>query len=77
VVYAWKDPDRIAAQITERGVHRADALELYALPAALLDAVAATHDRTNRWELAVSGRVIYLTIRGASFEGAVERVSIR
>ena len=70
-------PDRLAAAIAERGVHRAEDLELYALPAALLDAVAATLDRTNRWELAVSGRVLYLTIGGESFEGAVERVTIR
>ncbi len=75
-VYTWKDPERLAAQIAERGVHRADALELYALPPALLDGVAATLDRNNRWDLAVSGRVLYLTIGGASFDGAVERVAI-
>ncbi len=75
-VYTWKDPERLAAQVREHGVHRADALELYALPAALLDGVAATLDRNNRWDLAVSGRVLYLTIGGASFEGAVERLAI-
>jgi len=71
VVYAWKDPDKLAVAIAERGVHRADALELYALPVALLDAAAATLDRTNRWELAISGRVLYLTIGGVAFEGEV------
>ncbi|MGE5183308.1 MAG: YaeQ family protein [Acidobacteriota bacterium] len=74
-VYTWKDPERLAAQVTEHRIHRADALELYAVPAALLDGVAATLDRNNRWDLAVSGRVLYLTIGGASFEGAVERVA--
>jgi uncharacterized protein YaeQ len=75
-VYAWKDPERLAAQISEHGIHRADELELYALPVALLDALAATLERINRWDLAVSGRVMYLTVGGASFEGAVERISI-
>ena len=75
-VYTWKDPERLAAQIAEHGVHRADALELYALPVELLDGVAGTLERTNRWELAISGRVAYLTIAGTSFEGGIERISI-
>ncbi len=75
-VYAWKDPARLAAQIAEHGVHRADEIELYAVPVALLDGVAATLERTNRWELAISGRVVYLTIANASFEGAIERISL-
>jgi hypothetical protein len=72
-VYTWKDPARLVAEIAERRVHRADALELYTLPAELLDAAARTLDRVNKWELAVSGQVMYLTIGGVSLEGAVTR----
>jgi uncharacterized protein YaeQ len=75
-VYTGKDPERLVAEITEHGVHRADAIELFALPAALLDALAATLERTNRWELAVAGGSLYLTVAGTAYEGEVARVAI-
>jgi uncharacterized protein YaeQ len=76
VVYAWKSPEQLAAAIVERGVHRADAIELFEVDAAFLDGVAATLDRTNAWELAVTGGTTYLTIRGQLFETAVRRLII-
>jgi uncharacterized protein YaeQ len=75
-VYTWKDAERLAAAIAERGVFRAEALELYELAADWLDQVAATLDRTNRWELAVSGGALYLTIADRLIEGAVRRVPV-
>lgn len=76
VVYAWKAPEQLADAIREYEVHKADTIELNALSVELLDAVAATLDRVNKWELAVTGGALYLTINGASFEGAVTRVPI-
>lgn len=76
VVYAWKNVDALVEAIRERGVHRADAIELFAMNAEWLDAIAATLDRTNTWELSVSGGVLYLTIKGALFESSVQRISI-
>ncbi len=73
-IYTWKDPERLAGQLAE--VHRAGAVGLYALPAELLDAAGGTLARTNRWQLAVSGRVLYLEIGDVSVEGPVERVAI-
>ncbi len=75
-VYAWKNVDQLAAAITEHGVHRADELVLRALPAELLDAVAATLDRVNRWDLSVTGGQLYLAVGTAQFEGAVTPVAI-
>jgi uncharacterized protein YaeQ len=76
VVYAWKSPDDLAAAIVERAVHRADRIELCALDPAFLDAAAATLDRVNRWDLAVSGGTLYLTIGEALHESTVRRVPI-
>jgi len=76
VVYAWKNVDQLAAAITERGVHRADEIALRALPPELLDGVAATLDRINRWDLSVTGGVLYLAIGTAQFEGTVTPVTI-
>lgn len=75
-VYCWKNVDQLAAAIAERGVHRADELVLRALPVELLDAVVATLDRVNRWDLSVTGGVLYLAIGNAQFEGAVQPVAV-
>jgi|SRR6185436_14718516 len=76
VVYAWKSPDELAAAIAERGVHRSDRIELYALDPVFLDAAAGTLDRVNRWDLAVSGGTLYLSIDGSMEESTVRRVPI-
>lgn len=76
VIYTWKAAEAQVAAIQERGVHRAEAIELNALPPELLDAVAKTLDRVNRWELSVAGGALYLTINGILFEGAVLRLPI-
>ncbi|HSR99494.1 MAG TPA: YaeQ family protein [Kofleriaceae bacterium] len=76
VVYAWKNVEQLAEAIAERGVHRADELALRALSPELLDAIAATLDRVNRWELSVSGGALYLAIGAAQLEGTVLPVAI-
>ncbi|HEY5951735.1 MAG TPA: YaeQ family protein, partial [Kofleriaceae bacterium] len=76
VVYAWKNVERLAEEIRERGVHRAREIELNSVNADWLDAIAKTLDRVNAWDLAITGGVLYLTIKGALFEGTIERVAI-
>ena len=76
VVYAWKLVPELVEAIRARGVHRADELVLRALPVDLLDGVAKTLDRINRWDLAVTGGTLYLTIGGALFEGVVTPLAI-
>jgi len=75
-VYTWKDPPRLVTEILERGVHKADTIELFALDPELLDAIAGTLDRVNRWDLAVTGGTLYLTIHDRTFETAVARVAV-
>jgi len=76
VVYAWKNVEQLAAAIAERAGYRASELVVRALPAELLDGVAATLDRVNRWDLSVTGSVLYLAVGAAQFEGAVSAVAI-
>jgi uncharacterized protein YaeQ len=76
VVYAWKNVEQLAEAIAEHGVHRADEIVLRALPPELLDAIAATLDRVNRWELSVTGGALYLAIGAAHLEGSVRPVAI-
>ena len=75
VVYAFKNVEALAAAIIERKIHKADDLVLREIPPDLLDAVAKTLDRTNTWDLSVTGGTLYLTIGEALFEGVVNTVS--
>jgi uncharacterized protein YaeQ len=75
-VYAWKNVEALAEAITEREVHRRDELELKALPPEVLDAIGATIDRHNKWDLSVAGGAIYLTINGTLFELAATVIPI-
>ncbi|MBZ0231643.1 MAG: YaeQ family protein [Deltaproteobacteria bacterium] len=74
VVYGWSRVDALAAALVEEKVYKGDAIELYALDAAVLDAVAATLERTNTWEIAVTGGTVYLSTGARSFELPVVRV---
>jgi uncharacterized protein YaeQ len=76
VVYAWKNVDQLATAIAERGVHRADELELRVFPTEILDAVAATLDRINHWDLSITGGTLYLTIGDKLFETTIARLHI-
>lgn len=76
VVYAWKQPDELAAAIAERRVHRAADLELYALDPSFLDAASILLDRNNRWDLSVASGSLYLTIGEQLLESDVRRISI-
>ena len=75
-VYAWRQVERLAEDIAEFGVHRKEELELYAFDEAFLDAASKTLDRNNKWDLAVSGGAIYLTVGTTLCEGNVVRVAI-
>lgn len=74
-VYTWKNPEVLVAAIADFGVHRASELAIRVFPIELLDAVAATLDRVNRWDLAVTGGVLYLGIGEHQLSGAVTPLS--
>jgi uncharacterized protein YaeQ len=70
VVYTWKSAAALRDAITD--VHRADEIEIVGLAADMLDAIAVTLDRTNRWDLSITGGSVYLTIGGRLFEGTLD-----
>jgi uncharacterized protein YaeQ len=74
VVYTWKSAAALRDALVDADTHRADEIEITGLPQDLLDAVAVTLDRTNRWELSVSGGTVYLTVGGRLFEGVLDMV---
>lgn len=74
-VYGWKGGAELAREAAAKPIHRADALEVYGLDQAWLDALAATVDRQNRWAVAHTGGTLYVTAGDRLFEGVVVRLS--
>lgn len=78
VVYSWKQPDELAAAIRDRKVYGAERIELFALDGEQLDAIGATLDRNNAWDVAITGGTVYLTVgNGTAFELAPRLIPLR
>ena len=74
-IYGWRG-DALAREIAETRVHRAEDLELFDLAPELLDAIAATLDRSNTWALSIAGGALYATCNGVAVGGAIRRVTL-
>src|SRR5271165_2766586 len=73
-VYTHKDAVQLAARLGEERIHRAEALELYAVDRDWLASLAARLARRMEFTLTVAERHLYLTIGEETLAGAIERV---
>ena len=73
VVYTHKDPDQLIRQWSGERIHRIEALELYSVPAALLDPLVARLARRMAFALSVTGKDLYITMADGAIEGTIER----
>ena len=64
-------------QLAGETIHRADALELYAIDRGLLDALVARLERRVAFSLSVAERELYVSIGSDNLEGRVERLTRR
>ena len=71
VVYTHKDVAALLERLAGGQVHRAAEIEIYALDRGLLGALAGRLDRRMRFDLAVSGRELYVSIADATLSGSV------
>lgn len=74
VAYTHKDPAQFLKQLAGHKIHRADALELYAIDRALVGALAARLERRVAFSLSVSGGDLYLSIGQENLTGRVVRL---
>ena len=74
VVYLHGDPSAFLRELDKATVHRRDALELWLLPLAVLDALEAALERHERWSLTVSEGTLYLSRGDTTFEGTLTRL---
>jgi len=73
VVYAHKGGAALVRQLAGARIHRAETVEIRSVSPTVLGALVEGLDRRTRFELAVTESHLYLTIAGATVDGAVER----
>lgn len=76
VVYAHKDPEHLVRHLAGERIHRADALEIYAVDRALLAELVARLERRMVFALAVTDRHLYVTIGDTTLSGVVTRFGL-
>ena len=76
VLYTHKAPHVLQRMWAGARVHKAEALELYAMPRALIEAFAQHLEKRMALTLSVSERHLYMDIGGTTVEGAVERFAL-
>jgi uncharacterized protein YaeQ len=76
VVFTHNDPELLRAAARERIVHKAGAIEVYALEGAFLDALAGATDRNAKWTLVHTEGMLYVTSGAESFSTPVVRQSL-
>ena len=75
-VYTHKGGPQLVRQLAGERIHRAEALELYALDREMLAALAERLERRVAFDLSVTDRHLYISIAGQTITGTVERVAL-
>jgi len=74
-VYTHKDPAQFLKQLADERIHRAEALELYAIDRALVGALVARLERRVAFSVSVTDRELYISIGTDTLIGAVVRLN--
>ena len=75
-VYTHRNPGQLLKQLAGARIHRAEALELYAIDRGLIAALAARLERRMAFSLSINEREIYLSIGTDTLTGAVLRYAV-
>jgi uncharacterized protein YaeQ len=77
VVFTHNDPELLLKEARSKPIYRAERIDVYAVPSALLNALEAKVDRNTKLEIVRTEGVLYVTIDGTTIEGALTKVSLR
>jgi len=75
-VYTHKDPAQLKRALAGQRIHKADALELYAVDRALLAQLVEMIDRRVTLSVSMTDGQLYVTMNGVTIGGTVERFAI-
>ena len=75
-VYTHKDPVQWLRHLAGERIHRAEALELYAIDRGLIAALVERLDRRMAFSLSINDRDMYVSIGAETLTGAVSRLRV-
>jgi len=75
-VYTHRNASQLVKQLSGERIHRAEALEIYAVDRDLLAALVERLDRRMTFDLSVTEGHLYLDVGGETLSGTVERLSL-
>ena len=75
-VYTHRDATALAKQLADQRIHRKEAIELYAIDRALIDALCERLERRMTLTLLAQDGHLFVTIGDDTMEGSVQRVSL-
>ncbi len=76
VVYSHKDSEQYLRQLAGQKIHRAGALEIYAVDRAFIAALAARLERRMAFALSVVDQDLFLSVGSETLTGSVTRLSL-
>jgi uncharacterized protein YaeQ len=74
VVYCHKEGAQWLKGLAAAGIHRADALELYAMDRTLIAQLVSRLDRRMAFSVSITDRELYVSIGDANLTGAITRL---
>ena len=74
-VYTHRDPRQFLKQLADERIHRAEALELYAIDRTLVEALVARLERRVAFSVSVTDRELYVSIGTDTLTGLVVRLN--
>jgi len=72
-IYTHKDAAMLARELREEQVHRLEEISLYSLDPRFLNALGATLDRDNHWEMTRTEGELYVGVGKETFQGRLEK----
>ena len=76
-VYTHKDPEQLRRNLAGERIHRAEALEIYAVDRPLIAALVARLDRRMDFAASIDDRELTISIGNDTLSGSVRRVALR
>ncbi|HXU64108.1 MAG TPA: YaeQ family protein [Polyangia bacterium] len=73
VVFTQHDPRLLAKEAATRAIHKADQIEVYALPADFLQELGELTDRNARWSLLRNDSTLFVTVGDQTVSGALTK----
>ena len=74
-VYVHRDPSQFLARLAGERIHRAEAVEIYAVDPSLITALAARLQRRMNFSIAITDRELFISLGAENLTGSVPRRS--